>query len=156
MTLTYRRPTADDIAFVADHMRQDDVLEVAASHGHSPMNALVYAVTASDRCYTAVHDGIPLCIFGYARYENAAGVWLLGTDHLVSPKSRRVFLRESRRITDRWVGKFNLIFNFVDAKAATTRRWLRWLGFTEVHTFDNFGTAQVPFVLVEKHACVTR
>lgn len=156
MTLTYRRPTSDDIAFVADHMRQDDVLEVAASHGHTPLQALVYAITESDRCYAAVHDGIVLCIFGYARFDGAAGVWLLGTDYLVSPKSRRVFLRETLRITDRWAGKFTFLFNFVDAQAATTLRWLRWLGFREVCTFDEFGAAKVPFVLVEKHACVTR
>lgn len=56
MTLTYRSPTASDILHVAENMRQEDILEVAASHGHTPLQALAFAVTASDRSFAAMQD----------------------------------------------------------------------------------------------------
>lgn len=41
MTLTYRSPTASDILHVAENMRQEDILEVAASHGHTRSGARI-------------------------------------------------------------------------------------------------------------------
>lgn len=88
MTLTYRSPTASDILHVAENMRQEDILEVAASHGHTPLQALAFAVTASDRSFAAMHDGSPVCIFGFSQHaEGIASVWLLGTDAWWLPRS---------------------------------------------------------------------
>jgi len=156
MTLTYRSPTASDILHVADNMRQEDILEVAASHGHTPLQALAYAVTASDRSFAAVHDGETVCIFGFTQHaEGIASVWLLGTDALVAPTFRRVFLREARRITGEWARTFGCIFNFVDVNAEHTRRWLAWLGFTERGVVPKYGVAAAPFVRVIKTSCAT-
>ena len=100
MTLTYRSPTASDILHVAENMRQEDILEVAASHGHTPLQALAFAVTASDRSFAAMHDGSPVCIFGFSQHaEGIASVWLLGTDALTS---YREVLRAQLAEADAW------------------------------------------------------
>ena len=154
MSLTYRSPTASDILHVAENMPQEDILEVAASHGHTPLQALAYAVTASHRSFAAVWMGVPVCIFGFAEHaEGIASVWLLGTDALVAPPVRRVFLREARRITDEWAAAFGTIFNYVDVNAATSRRWLGWLGFRESGVEPAYGFAKTPFVQVIKTPC---
>ena len=156
MTLTYRSPTASDILHVAENMRQEDILEVAASHGHTPLQALAFAVTASDRSFAAMHDGSAVCIFGFTQHaEGIASVWLLGTDALVAPTFCRTFLREARRISDEWSATFGTIFNFVDVHAVTTRRWLGWLGFRESGVESAYGFAKTPFVRVTKTPCAT-
>ncbi|WP_295842529.1 hypothetical protein [uncultured Xanthomonas sp.] len=156
MSLTYRSPTASDILHVAANMRQEDILEVAASHGHTPLQALAYATTASHRSFAAVWMGVPVCIFGFTEHaEGITSVWLLGTDDLVSPAVRRVFLREARRITSEWADTFGCIFNYVDVHAEHTRKWLAWLGFIEHGIEPEYGFAAAPFVRVIKTSCAT-
>lgn len=149
MTLQYRPPTPEDIAYVAANMRDADVLEVAASHGHTPLQALTTSIHESDMAFCAVVDGTPICIFGFAcdEDEERAAVWLLGTDDIL--KHRRLFLRESRRIVGEWAKCFGQMFNWVDRENAVALRWLSWLGFEHV-LVKSHGVANQPFVFVSR------
>lgn len=149
MTYEIRPPTAEDIQHVADHMRQADVLEVAASHGHTPLQALVTSIHESDHAFCSVLDGVPLCIYGFVYDEDSdrAGVWLLGTDDLA--KHRRLFLKESRRIVDSWGQHFGTMFNFVDPQHTAALRWLKWLGFERLPA-ERRGVAGAPAVLLSR------
>jgi len=147
---SFRIPTAADIEHIAAHMREEDAREVMASHGHTPLQALAWAVTTSDLCRTIVWKQTPTGLMGYARCADAgASVWLLGTDALIASSRRKSFLRISRHILDVWADAFGVLFNYVDARAVTSRRWLRWMGFVE-HAPVPYGPDSIPFIPIVK------
>ena len=49
-----RRAAIDDVAFVADEMRPEDVAEVLAQSGHSPREALLFCFFMSKPCMIMV------------------------------------------------------------------------------------------------------
>lgn len=149
MTTTFRPATSEDITFVAEHMRQEDVLEVGASAGCGPLQALAMSVIESDRAYTAIINGVPACIFGFCQMDDATCVWLLGTDYLVH-EGLREFLVNSRAILDRWASTFGLLYNAVDVNNAKSRRWLRWCGFKEQRVIPEYGEARLPFIMMTR------
>ena len=131
MNPVYRSPTQEDIEHVAAHMRDSDVLEVAASGGRTPLLALVDSVTESTISMTAVFDGIPVAIFGfvYDEVSNKAGVWMLCTTDVY--RHRQTFFKESVRILTGWLPLADELYNFVAVDNTLTRRWLREVGFAE-------------------------
>lgn len=146
MTVTYRAPTEEDILSVARRMRAADVNEVFASCGASPLSAIAESILASDICFTAMFNGKPELIFGLAQHptHDAAVVWLLGTDGV--RENARAFLEESRAIVDGWASIYPVLFNAVDARNTVSLRWLRWLGFEEVHRHEHYGHQALPFI----------
>lgn len=154
MNLHYRPPTAEDIAHVAATMRDEDVLEVAASHGHSPFQALVESIHQSTHSFACVVDGVAVCIFGFTCVPDSgdAAIWLLGSQDLMG--LRRVFLVEARRILDAWSEQFNVMFNYVSAGSKLTRRWLRGMGFREGPEPVSYGAAGLPFYFMWRSADV--
>lgn len=141
--VTYRSPTVEDIQSVADRMRLSDVLEVAASHGHTPYNALCAAVAASTISFTAVIDGVPEGIFGVSHHGGmSAEVWMLGTDGLT--KDPKVFFAETSRIMDGWLEQFAILHNFVDDENEVSKAWLLKSGFTLGEPVP-YGVSQLPF-----------
>ncbi|WP_051547568.1 hypothetical protein [Lysobacter capsici] len=141
--VTYRSPTVEDIQSVADRMRLSDVLEVAASHGHPPYNALCAAVAASTISFTAVIDGVPEGIFGVSHHGGmSAEVWMLGTDGLT--RDPKVFFAETSRIMDGWLEQFAILHNFVDDENEVSKAWLLKSGFTLGEPVP-YGVSQLPF-----------
>jgi len=148
--LVFRRPEAADLRHIAAHMRHEDAREVMASHGQPPLQALASSVTASTMCWAGRWAGEPFVLFGYAHHpEGATSVWLLGTDLLTTSPIKHAFLRISRRCTDIWADAFGVLFNFVDERAVTSRRWLRWMGFVEAAPIP-YGPLNLPFIPVVK------
>lgn len=142
-TVTYRPPTEDDIVSVADRMRVADVMEVAAASGHTPLQALLAAVSTSTFSFTAVIDGNPEGIFGVvSRGGLGAEVWMLGTDDLV--KDPALFLSETSRILDGWAEEFAVLHNFVDDENHVAKAWLERAGFT-LSAPRPYGVGQLPF-----------
>ncbi len=150
MTITYRFPTEEDILSVARRMREQDIQEVYASCGVSPLVAISESILQSDICFTALFDGNPEVIFGLAQHPiyDAAVVWLLGTDAVRN--NARAFLEASYVIVDDWSTIYPILFNAVDARNTVSRRWLKWLGFKELKLHPRYGHAGVPFIEMAK------
>ncbi len=141
--VTYRDPTPEDLQDVAQRMRLADVMEVAASHGHTPLQALETATGASVASFTALLDGKPEGIFGVAYHGGmSAEVWMLGTDDLT--KDPAVFREETSRILDKWSEQFPILHNFVDDENEVSKRWLQSVGFVLAEP-KPYGVAQLPF-----------
>lgn len=141
-TVEYRPPSGDDIVQVAKSMRLADVMEVAASSGLNPLEALIESVEDSTMAFTAVIDGKPAAIFGLIHQGMSAVIWMLGTDDLT--KDRRLFTAETRRIMDGWADLYGVLHNFVDDENVDAQRWLRKAGFTLGEPVT-YGVAQLPF-----------
>lgn len=128
---TLRDATLDDAHRMAPLMRQVDIDEIKASHGHEPLEALIKAVQSSDVCRTWLVDGEPACMLGVNRHTlmgDTAFVWLLGTDKLQQHQIH--FLRGCKGEMDHISKGLTRLENWCDARNKVTLRWLKWFGFT--------------------------
>lgn len=140
-----RPATLEDVAYVAEHMREDDRNEVLASSQRSPKEALEFSFQASRDPMAGCVDGVPACIFGVAELSlvsDKASPWLLGTDEL--PKHARAFLRMSRAYVSNLKKQYAFLYNYVDVRNTNAVRWLGWLGF-KIEAPQPFGPSRLPF-----------
>jgi hypothetical protein len=116
---------------MAPHLRAADVAEVHAASGRTPFDALRVSLRCSTQAWTGLVDGTPACIWGVGPWSLAGGLgcpWLLGTAQV--ERHARAFLRRSRHCLGQMLETYDALENFVDARNATSLRWLAWLGFT--------------------------
>jgi hypothetical protein len=142
---TFHPATMADAEEMAPILRKEDREEVWASHKHTPLEALQYALNFSEECWVARADGKILCMFGIAKMTllgDTATPWLLGSEEI--PKHWRHFLRYGRKVVNAWKERYPVLINFSDSRYITAVRWLRWLGFT-IHDAKPFGPYGVPF-----------
>ncbi len=130
-----RAASAEDIASVAARMRAADLAEIAASHGHTPEQALTSSLAGSTRAWTGTIDGTPVCMFGVGPIAILAGrgaPWMLGTEALESmPRKfiRQVFMPQCRRAVADMLAVYPMLENYVDDRNAVSKKWLRRRGF---------------------------
>jgi hypothetical protein len=112
-------------------MREADRVEVRASHGHSPVEALLRGVEVSDMVETVVdEDGTPFAILGVAprcRLTGNGAPWLLGTDDVV--KNRRAMVQDAGPVLDRMMNLYPSLENYVHCDNRISVRWLKSIGF---------------------------
>tara|TARA_R110000787_G_C13443394_1_gene446754 strand:- start:33669 stop:34076 length:408 start_codon:yes stop_codon:yes gene_type:complete len=113
-------------------MREQDVREVAASHGHAPYEALQFSVKNSQFSTVASISGEPFCVFGLSTGESAithvGSPWMLGTKKV--SVYRRPFLRASFDVVEDMLKESDLLVNHVHVENHVSIKWLRALGFT--------------------------
>jgi hypothetical protein len=119
------------IAAVAARARQADIDVLWAQARSTPARCLVLGLQRARVAYTALIGDAPVAMFGVTPDGPSEGVpWLVGTTALSSPAVQRELLRLSRPMVDGWMAEFALLFNSVDDRNTSAKRWLRWLGFT--------------------------
>jgi hypothetical protein len=130
MAITMRPATEDDAHELAPLLRAGDRAELSALSGRDPAELLIESVHASWETTAYRCDEGLICIAGVAPLSliGTTGVpWLMGTD--LVPRHRSAFLRHSREAMPRWLARFPILRNVVDARYAGAIRWLTWLGF---------------------------
>lgn len=140
MSKDYVRPaTLHDALLVAKNIRLEDAMEVRASSGQTPEEALLYGFKASNPCFTIDVGGDILGVFGAVPTEepDAGVVWMLGTDLI--HKHWLKFLRHSRPWLDVLHQHYPLLFNVVDDRNKIHIAWLQWMGFSFINTHENYG-----------------
>ncbi len=121
----------EHIPAIAEHMREADRREVWASHRHTPLEALEFALQRSELAWTCMVDGLPSFMWGAARTGAVLGCtgapWLLGTPAIV--KVRHDFLRYCPHFVAAMQSAFPCLENYVHAENTLSIRWLKHLGF---------------------------
>lgn len=129
--LSYVPATVEHLHYVAHHMRQEDVDEIRACSGHTPLQALLRGLDRSDQTVTAVdQDGVPVLVFGIAPGCRLTGLgvpWMLGTDAV--NRYRREMILDARRLRDMLLDLYPHLENYVHIKHLSSVRWLKLLGF---------------------------
>lgn len=140
----YRPSTAGDAETLAPKLRKQDVEEVWASHGITPIAALVTSQNNSSESHTIIaSDGEVIGMFGVVD-DGAVGVpWLLTSDRL--PEVAREFLPQSREWVERINQDYLVLTNYVDVRNKVAQRWLKWLGFKFVRVVEEYGYEKKPF-----------
>lgn len=145
MSYTIRPATLEDAQFLSTRLREEDLAELKACSGRTPIEALRAGVQ-DGRAWVGCYNGEPYGIFGVAPFPGDPTIgnpWMVATADL--PKHQRYFIRTCRE----WVAKlhegYTLLFNYVDARNEVHIRWLQWCGFTFLNRHEKFGVEQRPF-----------
>lgn len=124
-------PTEADIVAIAADMRPADRAEVWAASRLGPEPALRRSLDASTHAWAIRVDGQPLVLMGVGPISLLGGIgvpWLLSAGPAV--RHAKVLHRAGLPILAAMRAAYPaLLVNFVDARNATSIRWLRWLGF---------------------------
>lgn len=141
-----RSVTPADINYLAEHMREEDVAEIFAASGVTPLEALEEGVAASAVAFTLHVEGTVVAIGGVTQDPTDAFVghiWLLGTPAVDEFAFR--FLRHSRDLADALNRKWPQLTNWVDSRNRIHLKWLHWLGFKFIAK-EEIGAPGVPFL----------
>lgn len=133
MAVSIRPLQAGDIDHIAANMRVPDAAEVIAIRGPgiSLKAALAECVLVSSYCWVAATRVEPFAIFGVMPVSLLHGIgapWMLGT--ALAAKFPRVLVKEGRRYSLRMLEAYPYLVNVVDARYASSIKWLRHIGYT--------------------------
>lgn len=129
---------------LAARMRPADVAEVLASDGHTPGEAVRYAIASSTEAWAWLVDGEVAAIWGLGLLSFLGDIWTpwLLTSDLVE-HHRKAFLRACREQLAQ-LRRHHVLINFIDARHTRALRWVRALGF-EVADAAPYGASGLPF-----------
>ncbi len=156
MQVTTRPSTPEDCLDLAPRLRKEDVEEVLAACGHTPLQALQDGLRDSDECLSILKDGKVIGMFGVAPLPNGVGaIWLLASDDL--PTIRWQFLKQTRPWVNYFLTKFQILMNWADSRNAVHLRWIKWAGFdfTNRQVDMPSGVPFVEFIKTRDNTCAT-
>lgn len=135
---------------LAPKLRYADRLEIMASSGMEPLEALVESVLVSDEdmCWAATLNGLPVAMFGANKLidddNTVGGIWLLASDQIGLNKMD--FMRKCKQHLAIMHERYEYLTNFIDARNLNTMRWLPRLGFRPCQRIDHYGVNGAAFI----------
>jgi hypothetical protein len=129
--IKFVKPNEELIKKIAHNMRPADVIEIDASNGHSPIEALFEGWDISDYSVIIVDDDVPLVMFGLVRLNIVTGLgtpWMLSSEEVL--KYVKILLPKSKIVVDQMLEVCPKLINYVQCENTISIRWLKWLGFT--------------------------
>lgn len=130
MVVKWRFAKREDIAAVADKMRNIDRTELELASGLQPLEALEKSFELSLYCRCIEVDGEPAAIFGVRKpfVLNSKGlIWLLGTDKMTRIKNN--FVKNCMQYINEGFDYVDSLENYVWIENKLSIRWLKWCGF---------------------------
>lgn len=140
IAVTFRHPTASDLAMLAQTMRGVDVLECHVVGGHMPLEALEEGVAGSLWAYVAEVEGEVVCAFGVASeglLSEEGAPWMLCAEGI--ERHARAVLLHAGRYVARMQETFERLHNVVHADNRSAIRFLKWCGFKMGERFEMSG-----------------
>jgi hypothetical protein len=126
-----REATVQDIFYIGDNMREDDIYEIWAAHKTTPRYAAMGCYLQKE-CLCVLVDDIPVILFGCADNDSFGVPWMLATDDI--KKIGIQFILGSQEYVNRWFEQYKLLTNYVHAHNKVSIRWLKWLKFNFLET----------------------
>lgn len=125
-----RKPTQEDIEYIIEHIRPEDVAELEALDGSTIREAFDETPGLLENSQVWEVNGKPVCIFGVTPQDGPYKVgiiWLLATDdfHMHTKK----FARDCKRVFTEVIRGYGYLFNYIHSENTKSIEWLKWLGF---------------------------
>ena len=139
-----RASVRDDIKYISDNLRENDIKEIWASDNILPLDALAEGFNESIACWT-ISNGNPIAMFGIVPETvlgNKACVWLLATDGISD--IRRRFARRSREFIKTLHEWYPYLYNYVDDRNKDSIAWLKFCG-AKINEPEEYGVERMPF-----------
>lgn len=133
--MLYRKEKNEaDVKYILDHLRQEDLEEVIATHGEDYKEKVFDQIMKTDFDILMginVEGDIPVCMGGAWHLESdedgVGVVWMLCTEDIVNHKI--CLLRELKKEFKKYDEKFWFLYNFIYKKNEFAKNWLKWIGF---------------------------
>lgn len=141
----YRKnPTNEEIEWIANNLRPEDIDEIKASTCSDNIYGVIKkSLELSDETYAVINsDGKAVGVFGIRSHEGDGIPWLLTTREI--EKFKRQFKIQSQEIVNEWLNKWPYLYNYVDCRNKVAIKWLKTIGFKMEDTFT-LGDPHVPF-----------
>lgn len=124
-----RKPTKDDVEYIINHIRPEDVEEVDAFSGETIRNVLETTPDLLNKSQVWEVDGRVVCIFGVNPINDMKMgiIWMLATTEF--EKYSRMFAVRCKKVVDEMIDGFDFVLNYVHSKNKKSIEWLSWLGF---------------------------
>lgn len=150
--------TSDHIAEIGKKVRPADREELWAASLSTPENVMKRGLEYSDKAYTGMIGGEPVCMWGVAPVDLLFGLgapWMVGTSDLDEHATK--FLRRCRKHLLELFEGYDKLENYVDARNVKAIRWLKFMGFAVDDKTQPYGALKMPFHRFWKEAiaCVT-
>lgn len=134
---------------LAPSLRMSDVVEIWASSGLTPLDALIDSIEVSDddMCWAALYQGLPVAMFGanpLTDNNEIGGIWLLASPGVYHNK--RDFWRACKSHLELMHTRYEYLTNFIDERNLVTMAWLPRLGFKPCQRIEEFGYEKLPFI----------
>ena len=136
-----RGATLEDCYELAPKLRKEDLQEIKANANIKGINALIQGLHLSEVPISIFNDKEEIvCMLGCCptNIHSVATVWLLASEGLGKNLTYR-FLKHSIGVTDIFQKRYQVLFNFVDARNTLHIKWLKWCGFTIINKHYNYG-----------------
>lgn len=125
-----RKPTKDDVEYLIDHVRPEDIEEVDAFDGSTIRESLEQTPNLLENSEVWEVDGKVVCMFGVTpveEYEGVGLIWMLATSEF--EQYSKMFAVRCQKVVEKMVDGYEFIYNYVHSKNEKSVQWLRWLGF---------------------------
>lgn len=122
-------------------------MEISASIGGSPEDAVVLSLALSPRSWAWLRGDTVVAIFGVGGDPRRPGVgvpWLLASDEVEDHKV--FFVRQSRRFVEEMLAAYPYLENHVDCRHTASIQWLSWCGFALAEVLPFHGIQRMPFI----------
>lgn len=129
MIYKFRTPTPEDVKYIAEHIKQDNLMELKALLGGHVFEELVASMKNSDYCGCCVVDSKPIAMYGVTRqkiFSSTRTVWLLMTDE--ADKHKVFVARNTLKGLRAIVRDFGPCSNVCNAGNETILKWVEWMG----------------------------
>lgn len=128
-----RKATIEDAQAIAANVREADRREIWASHMMTPLEAMEYGLKHSEFALTGLADGVPVCMWGGVRASLIMSVgvpWMVTARALEQGEVAAAFIRRCKKSLQRFLKRYDILVNYVDARNYRAIRWLKYMGFT--------------------------
>lgn len=125
----FYEPTDADFRYLADNLRDSDVLEFRCLFPEGDLkDLLVWSAENSDEVLVAKSKGVPVALFGVGHTVLGGVPWMGGTEGINQLKLTT--LRSVRVVINAWLDHYGYLYNDVHKDNLKSQDMLRWLGFT--------------------------
>ena len=130
MKYTFRQPAAEDVEYVAKHLRRDNKQELTAFYGAGhELDIIKDSVKYSEAVGCFYINDTPVAIYGIRRPATVCSVqrvWLLMTSETL--RHKLVIGRHTKHWLKEIVAAYGPVSNIVNADNTEILKWLGWLG----------------------------
>lgn len=151
-----RKPTMEDVEYLINHVRPEDIEEVAAFDGSTIRKSLEETPDLLGNSEVWEVDGKVVAIFGVTpieEYEGVGLIWMMATSDF--EKYSMMFAVRCKKVVEDMIDGYEFVYNYAHSKNEKSIAWLKWLGFK---TYDpvQIGPRGEMFTRFEMKRCVTQ
>lgn len=142
--MSWRLASPEEVWYVSQNLRTADISEGLALWGVDPRVYLPLHYAPEETYALLTNEGEPVGLAGVSPWTtpDVGQIWMVSTPELLKYKTQ--FLRESREFIEASNEKYDVLFNYVDARQEVHLRWLKWNGFKGILK-PKFGVSGLPF-----------